>query len=353
MQPESEKEQSIHLEKLSAIQTPEGTPFDEKVALVKADKHLDVGFIPNTMHSLSSVDNYLTTELRTDDLDSILKHLWLAGLPAFKILPLHRQRVVNRDIVVCEQIGLHMVLFRNSIFVKPIPHALLHYKFFCDYIAGKPKFTPWALGFLSSYLSMIIHESDFTIAKQLGLLPSYITWSDWLSFITQLSAALTDSDQRRVCFENRYSFGELRLSRLNLIMQFIRFRLTRGYIWLDTQYSEYFSRYFALIILVFAAYFSVALSAFQVVTGAGTSLGAPQEFFVAAYWFSAVTLLVLAATVVVPCIWLCILLMIQYYYIKTAQPGAYERRKHCFIPTISFCANTPILQISWCYSLQN
>jgi len=172
---------------------------------------------------------------------------------------------------------------------------------------------------------LITYESDFTIAKDLGLLPVHVTWADWLKLAAQLTAAFTKPDGERMSFDNRYRFGELRLSRLNLIMQLIRFRLTRGYIWLDTQYSQYFLRYFAIIVLLFAAYFSVVLSAFQTATGAGSQINVPTELFTAGYWFAVSTLLVLGATIVLPVIWLLVLLIIQYYYIKTAQPGAYER----------------------------
>jgi hypothetical protein len=110
-------------------------------------------------------------------------------------------------------------------------------------------------------------------------------------------------------------------------MQFIRFRLTRGYIWLDTQYSQYFVRYFALIVLLFAAYFSVMLSAFQLATGVGAKLGASELVQTAGFWFAISTLLVLGCTVVLPVVWLLVLLIIQYYYIKTAKEGAYERRE--------------------------
>lgn len=187
-------------------------PFDAEVALVKTDSNLDTGIIPNTNQKLRNHHDYLSAELRTDDLDSIQKYFWLAGLPAFKTRPLHRQRVIQREIVVCEQIGLHLVSFRHAIFIKPIPHALLHHKFFQGYIASVPDFEPWANGFLSSYLSLIVHESDFNIAKQLQLLPHSVTWGDWLKFSEQLSDNLSNADGTKMSFNNRYSFGELRLS---------------------------------------------------------------------------------------------------------------------------------------------
>jgi hypothetical protein len=327
-----------------------GVPFDDEVALVKTDSNLEAGIIPNTNRPLRNHRDFLSTELRTDDLDSIQNYFWLAGLPAFKTRPLHRQRVVQREIVVCEQIGLHLVSFRSAIFIKPIPHALLHHKFFRDYIADVPDLEPWASGFLSSYLSLIVHESDFIVAKQLYLLPQSVTWGDWLKFSTQLITALSNSDGTKKTFHNRYSFGELRLSRLNLIMQFIRFRVARGYIWLDTQYSKYFSRYFALVILLFAAYFSLALSAFQVISGVASTLHTPQIISVVAYWFALVTLLVLTTTVVLPFVWLSVLLIIQYYYIKTAKPGVYERRKSPSFKTDDLFLKHQ-LQILWCCSL--
>lgn len=308
-----------------------GIPFDATAALVRTDARLESGLIPNTIKPLKHYHSYLISELRTDDLDSVLRYLWLAGLPAFKTRPLHSQRVVQREIVVCERIGLHLVSFQGTILIKPLPHFLMHHLFYQDYIENIPELEPWALGFLASYLALIVYESDYAIAKQLGLLPPNVTWKEWLRFAAQLHEALSDADGMIIPFKNRYFYGELRLSRLNLIMQIIRFRITRGYIWLNTQYSDYFRRYFTVIALLFAAYFSVALSAFQVATGAGQILQARQGIFQVAYWFSIGTLVVLGATIVVPLVWFTVLLIIQHHYIRTAKPGIYERRESIFL----------------------
>ena len=64
-------------------------------------------------------------------------------------------------------------------------------------------------------------------------------------------------------FDGQYSYGELRLTCLNFIMRVFK-GVARGYVILDTQYSNYFAGFFSLLVLITAVYTSVALSAFQV-----------------------------------------------------------------------------------------
>ena len=78
-----------------------------------------------------------------------------------------------------------------------------------------------ALGFLFTYAALLSFESDFTIAKERGLLPSDLDipqWTKWQNFVeeTITSSIYKDTHQR-------FHYGELRLGRLNAIYLFTRF----------------------------------------------------------------------------------------------------------------------------------
>lgn len=255
---------------------------------------------------------FLLKELDVDQADSIQPYLWIAGLPISNIRPLHRNIVIQRKIVVCEQSALHLVSHGDAIFVKPIPHCLLQHSFYKEHIAGKainPKITRRASAYLSTYLYLIRHQSDFSIASQYGLLPSWVTWEQWLAFSADLSNALCDNRGRMMRFDGRYSHGELRLGRLNLIMRLKG--ILRGYTILDTQYSQYFSQFFGLLTLLTAVYISVVLSAFQVALA--TPL-ATRWLSHAGFWFSVIVLLLLMALICLPVVWFMIALVDNITY---------------------------------------
>jgi hypothetical protein len=107
---------------------------------------------------------------------------------------------------------------------------------------------------------LIQYESDYKIAINLGLVRSEnLTWEKWQRF--RLSLLNTIKADPYIINE-RYLYGELRLSRLNFIYAFRQFHPS-GYHNAYIQYIPYFSRYFAAAILVFA-FASVSLSAMQV-----------------------------------------------------------------------------------------
>lgn len=276
-------------------------PFRPETALLKSNMYPTIPLtnIPNTSRSIGESPEYLKEELDTEVLNNLRRLLWMAGLPANKIRPLHRHRVLNRDIVVCEQTGLHLVSFRNKIFVKPIPRCLLHHNFYSMQIAPDQMLSSQALGFLSSYLRIVRYESDFAIALELGLVPSTTTWQDWLLFAQDVESCALRT------YGNRFDYGELRLSRLNIIVRFQLGHFTRGYQSLESSYGSYFTPFFGLIILIFG-FISLALSAFQVMQGAPSA--SPVVFSVG-YGFSVATLIVLGVVVVLPAVWFFVLFL--------------------------------------------
>lgn len=69
-------------------------------------------------------NGFLVGELSVPKLDSLYDHLWLAGLPV-PPRPLHYQLVLQREIVVCEKMDVHLVWGNGRIHIKPIPLFLL------------------------------------------------------------------------------------------------------------------------------------------------------------------------------------------------------------------------------------
>ncbi|TKA61445.1 hypothetical protein B0A49_11800 [Cryomyces minteri] len=119
-----------------------------------------------------------------------------------------------------EDPGLHLVWRHDCIFIKPVPRYLLSYVFWDQFLVGRPTtlqadkegIVAVALGFLRSYFYLIQYESDFRTAQreELQLMPKGVTWEQFCSFSERLSAVSDDE------VSERYQYGELRLTRLNL-----------------------------------------------------------------------------------------------------------------------------------------
>lgn len=246
--------------------------------------------IPNTMHPITRVDEYLQSELGTPELDRIYHHLWMAGLPHKYIKPLHLQRVLGRGIVISEE--LHLISHRGSIYIKPIPACLLHEDFFRTHVRGRENLV---LGFLSSYLHLITHESDLRIANECHLFPEPVSWDDWLVFSQYLNNILKPTHSRKL-FNNRYDFGDLRLDRLNLIMVVFYCKLL-GYRRLDTTYGQFFHSFWSVVGLLVFAFSSTALSAFQVMMAGSKT---PPLVVSVGFWFAVVVLCFLVSAVMLP-----------------------------------------------------
>ncbi|KAH7383637.1 hypothetical protein BKA64DRAFT_712515 [Cadophora sp. MPI-SDFR-AT-0126] len=226
----------------------------------------------------SAASSFLRSELDISRLDAIHQHLWLAGR-LNHIRPLHKQHMLHRSIIITEDSSMHLVWFENNIFVKPIPHALLSWEFWQRFICSgfgatedgtssniseTAPFYASAYGLLLSYTHLIKHPSDYQIAISHNLLPD-MSWRSW-SLLSASLSSFHPPTHLALKLEPRWQYGELRLSRLNLI-----YKLTlRGYSYsyMFTEYRPYFSKNFQLLLLAFA-YCSVALAAMQVIMSSG------------------------------------------------------------------------------------
>ena len=244
---------------------------------------------------LDDISGFLQRDLSVRRLNDIQEFLWLAGRP-MPPRPLSYQTSVSCEIIVDERVDMHLVWRKEPeryIHIKPLPPYLLDSRFWsehlvCNGIAIKPctclgevsgqnetilsnqaneatdcqrfNLRKSALGFLSSYVALIQHPSDFIIAQDHGLLPKSLEWTHWSSLVQNL---LQDdiSDPRRI--NRRYTYGELRLSRLNKIYFFIGGSLLRGYRAKDQTLPELLHAYLGPITAM-TVYIALALTAMQV-----------------------------------------------------------------------------------------
>ena len=192
---------------------------------------------------------------------------------------LHYQLLLSREILITEQMDMHLVWTTGRIFLKPIPRFLLEPRFWTGYLCcewtcgcsmdddavyrGPPRecerrgLRKRALGFLFSYAALISHESDFRIAEEKRLLPLGVRWPAWRTFVEQLGTERIYAD-----VDPRFYHGELRLSRLNKIYRLWQ-TPPRGYMSRWNQYGAFFRDHFAWLAGT-TVYLVVVLTAMQV-----------------------------------------------------------------------------------------
>lgn len=272
------------------------------------------GTIPGTTIPLDKeeVHDFLSAELSCEKLSSIHGYLWMCGR-RFNTHPLHWQIMMSRNIYITEDPSLHLVWFQSIIYIKPLPRCLLSWSFWDKHIRsdghdGANQETIWkeANGFMLTYTRLIHHESDFQIARTHGLLPPGVTWRQWSLLRRDVVFALRAADLSNIT--PRYQFGELRLSRLNLVYRVFLLRLL-GYHHVHRDYNAFFSSQFAWILLLFA-YLSIALTAFQ------TSLSVdnvPDAFQRVGYRFGVTVLFLVGIGVLAQVVLLIILFLYNLF----------------------------------------
>ncbi|KAI9150450.1 Communesin biosynthesis cluster-specific transcription factor cnsN [Paramyrothecium foliicola] len=213
--------------------------------------------------------SFLEKELSVKRINDIHDWLWLCGRP-MPPRPLHHQRLLSREISITEDIGLHLVWWRNRIYIKPLPPYILDPDFWKAHItdgarlseteASSTSLDAAARGFLFSYTALIAYESDFRVAMECGLLPSSLTWRGWKILTAEF---LASHSYDRV--NPRYWYGELRLSRLNKLYRIVKGSVFRGYSRVASHafYGSFLQDQFALLAGILG-YVVIVLTALQV-----------------------------------------------------------------------------------------
>ena len=226
---------------------------------------------------------FLETELSLKRLNAIHTSLWKAGRP-MPARHLGHQLVLSREIVLTEEMDLHLVWGMKGIYIKPLPKFLLVEGFWAANLVAlntdttklgklREELNACARGLLYSYCSLIAYESDFDIAKAHKLLPREITWSNWRKWVDEVLASCTYDT-----INPRFWYGELRLGRLNKIYRYEKGYILRGYSRLGapSTYSELLRDNLGLLAATLG-YVVIVLTAMQV--GLATShLGSSLAF---------------------------------------------------------------------------
>lgn len=214
---------------------------------------------------VNSIKEYMGYDLDVSRLNKIHKHLWLAGLPQIS-RPLHNQAMVGRRIVITERADLHLVWRDDIVHLKPLPDYLLSHCHWIQYLCTEGALFENAKGFLFSYSWLVCSKSDLRIAHEHGLISDAVDWDKWTNFC---AAVISNIDLDELSDINpRYVYGELRLSRLNMICRFCTntssvLSKIRGYEYGYHQYSTFLERNFAWLLTVIV-FITVVLTAMQV-----------------------------------------------------------------------------------------
>lgn len=259
---------------------------------------------------------YLRASLLTTKLDTLAPQLWLvATQSSSSISPLHKQRILGREIIPTDTADLHLIWHYSRIFIKPLPRYLLSHAFWRFLCSPPPSSSsssppgdqhdqqheqqqtllllPSTLGFVRSYAHLIQSETDFRIAATHHLVPADVDFEAFSRFIRRFR------DVPDAQASPRFHFGELRLTRLNFWSgAFLR---RRHYFNVARQYGTYFERFFTPLLFGFAT-LSVVLSSMQVALAAvameeGEGLGRWERFVGVSKWTSVATILVVLALV--------------------------------------------------------
>ncbi|KAK5026574.1 hypothetical protein LTS07_007508 [Exophiala sideris] len=273
------------------------------------------------IHPRKEFDAFAQHQLDVSRLDRIAEHLWMVGRVG-NVHPLHRQHVLGRQVILTEQADLHLLWIDKTIFIKPLPAWLLDEAIWKQHIRISPRLQACANGFLRTYAYLVAYECDFAIATRLNLIPEGFTWPSWLNLVQDRLLPLC-LDRNPLSFAPRYTYGELRLSRINILYRLLpKLKLKhffRGYYYGSQAYQGFLERNFAWLVAGFA-YLALVLTAMQV--GLATKqLENNTAFNAASYGFTIFAILVpLFAVAVVAA--LSLLLMI--YHVRATLKHLHE-----------------------------
>ena len=251
------------------------------------------------LNNTSRLRTFLVREFDLADLERLAPHLWMMTMQNHtNISPLHQQRVKDQDIILTKDPRLHLVWYYNHIYLKPLPKYLLSYTFWEKYLLSNTSplgvqqeaIRRAALGYLRTYYYLIKHKSDFRVAtnKDLCLIPEGVSWEQFCNFSSAFNL-IQDND-----VSERYNYGEIRLSHLNLYSKIFLFK--RHFQRVNAQYGDYFARFYGSFLFTFGV-FSVLLNAMQVEMASGQLLPSSQRvsLLLMCYWFNIICLIIIVA----------------------------------------------------------
>ncbi|KAL6240975.1 hypothetical protein RBB50_012070 [Rhinocladiella similis] len=224
---------------------------------------------PLSIENRNEVHRFLGTFFDLSRFNSIRKMLWLIAVPGAP-RSLYYQKLLRREIVIAEELDLHLVWAKSRIFIKPLPDFLLNYDFWQAHICCDPQLHRAACGLLYSYCGLVRFDHDLQLAQEHRLIGSTIDYRAWTEFSRALLSTVDPNNFDAM--EERFRYGELRLNRLDTIyryspqefsvtsmLQGFPHALTESYVPYMDQYNNAVSA-FGVIVIVLSA-FNLSLSA--------------------------------------------------------------------------------------------
>ena len=207
-----------------------------------------------------SLATYLAWELDLSRLAAIHQWLPLAGRQG-PARSLHKHAMVGLQLVLTQDVSLHLLWQGNLMYLKPLPMFLLDQDFWREHLCNDAKLHQEACGLLLSYVWLVTQESDLCIAHTTGLIPPWLQWTDWVTLTRSFLTVINHRSLEQV--DRRYLYGTLRLGRVNWIYRLTGRDVMRGYLYGYNRYSTFLKANFAWMAVVFL-YMTVVLSAMQV-----------------------------------------------------------------------------------------
>jgi hypothetical protein len=183
---------------------------------------------------------------------------------------LYYQKFLRREIVIAEELDLHLVWAKSRIFIKPLPDFLLNYDFWETNISCDPQLHRAACGLLYSYCGLIRFGHDLRVAQESRLINENLDYRAWSDFARTILPNLNPKDSN--IMDKRFQYGELRLNRLDTIYRYSPYKfsissilqgfphaLTESYVPYMDQYNNAVSA-FGIIVIILSA-FNLSLSA--------------------------------------------------------------------------------------------
>lgn len=217
----------------------------------------------------NEVHRFLCVFLDLSRFNSIRKLLWLIAVPGAP-RSLYYQKLLRREIVIAEELDLHLVWAKSRVFIKPLPDFLLNYDFWEKHISRQPQLHRAASGLLYSYCGLIRFRHDLQMAQEYRLINTNVDYRAWTEFTRAVLSSLDPNDMETM--EKRFRYGELRLNRLDTIyryspqefsvssmLQGFPHALSESYVPYMDQYNNAVSA-FGVIVIILSA-FNLSLSA--------------------------------------------------------------------------------------------
>jgi hypothetical protein len=224
---------------------------------------------PLRVEHTNEVHKFLCAFFDLSRFHAIRKLLWLIAIHGAP-RSLYYQKFLRREIVITEELDLHLVWAKSRIFIKPLPDFLLNYEFWESYICCEPQLHRAACGLLYSYFGLIRFGHDLQVAQECRLVNVDLDYRAWTEFARTILPNLNPKDP--VTMDKRFQYGELRLNRLDTIYRYSPYRLspssilqgfphamTESYVPYMDQYNNAVSA-FGVVVIILSA-FNLSLSA--------------------------------------------------------------------------------------------